>query len=274
MKSAAPETLLRVGGCSIRVPGADPARPALALIGHGSRDPEGNVQFADFARTICRRLGRDAEVGFIDHAEPTLDDALAAAAEGARALTVMPVILFAAGHVKTDVPEAVARLKGSHPRLPVRVAAHVGIHDDLVSILEDRICAQIGEACCEVKDETAILLMGRGSSDPDANGDCVKLARLLWERARFSVVETCFIGITDPRLPAGLARCARLGAKRIVVVPWLLFTGILHKRVATILESFRQANPGIEVVETAEIGPDDRLLNVVVRRIADAEAIA
>jgi sirohydrochlorin cobaltochelatase len=231
------------------------------------------MQFAAFARTICLRLGRNAEVGFIDHASPTLDDALASASESERNLTVMPVILFAAGHVKADVPEAVARLKERHPRLPVRVAAHVGIHDDLVSILEDRICAQIGKACYAVKDETAILLMGRGSSDPEANGDCVKLGRLLWEKTRFSAVETCFIGITDPRLPAGLDRCVRLGAKRIVVVPWLLFTGILHKRVASILDAFRAGHPGIEVVETTEIGPDDRLLNVVARRIADAEVL-
>jgi sirohydrochlorin cobaltochelatase len=243
----------------------------LVLIGHGSRDPEGNEAFQAFARVVGKRWGRPYEVGFIDHAEPTMDQALERAAGREEPLTVMPVILFAAGHVKQDVPRAIGRLRRKFPDVLVRCAPHVGLHERMVDILEDRMASQVGDITEKSRKGTAVLLMGRGSSDPDANGDCLKLGRLLWERVRFPIVEVCFIGITQPSLPEGLDRCVRLGARRILVIPYLLFTGILHKRVAGVLERFRWARPGIEVSETSEIGLDERLIQAVAERIAEAE---
>ena len=141
----------------------------------------------------------------------------------------------------------------------------------MVDVLKDRVVSQVGELVEKNRRETAVLLMGRGSSDPEANGDCVKLGRLLWERTRLSIVEVCFIGITQPSLPEGLDRCVRLGARHIIVIPYLLVPGVLHERVAGFLKRFRAAHPGIEAHETPEIGLDERLVRVVAERIAEAE---
>lgn len=232
-------------------------KPVLVLAGHGSRDPEGNLAFRRFAASFRRRTGRACRVGFLDHARPTLDEAIRRAARSARPVTVAPVILFAAGHVKRDIPEAVRRSGGS-----VRCAEPVGLHPEMLGIL----AARAGAA------PEALLLMGRGSSDPEANGDCLKLGRLLWERLRPSLVEVCFIGITRPSLPEGLERCARLGARRIRVLPYLLCTGVLHKRVARILGAFRDAHPGIALSEAPEIGDEPGLVRAVAERIRKAES--
>ena len=76
-----------------------------------------------------------------------------------------------------------------------------------------------------------VLLVGRGSTDPDANAEVHKAARLLWEGRGYAGVETAFVSLAAPDVPSGLDRCVKLGARRIVVLPYFLFTGILPDRV-------------------------------------------
>ena len=45
--------------------------------------------------------------------------------------------------------------------------------------------------------DTAILLIGRGGSDADANSDFYKITRLLWEKLNVKWVESAFMGVTD-----------------------------------------------------------------------------
>ena len=89
-------------------------------------------------------------------------------------------------------------------------------------------------------------MVGRGSSDPDANSELFKLARLLWESRRYPWAEVCFIGVTAPSLPEGLARCRALGARRVLVVPYFLFTGVLIPRIHRLVDEFVAAHPGLE----------------------------
>jgi sirohydrochlorin cobaltochelatase len=117
---------------------------------------------------------------------------------------------------------------------------------------------------------TAVLLCGRGSSDPDANADLHKVARLLWEGRPWPLVETCYVGITDPRLPAGLERCRRLGARRIVTVPYFLFTGRLVDRIRAQCAAFAAGHPELDVRVAGYLGPDERVARLVLARYAEA----
>ena len=75
-------------------------------------------------------------------------------------------------------------------------------------------------------------MVGRGSTDPDANADVVKTARLLWEGRDYPLAETAFVSLARPDVAEGLERCRLLGARRIVVARYFLFPGVLPDRVA------------------------------------------
>ena len=83
--------------------------------------------------------------------------------------------------------------------------------------------------------DTAILLIGRGGSDADANSDFYKITRLLWEKLNVKWVESAFMGVTTPLVDEGIERCMKLGAKKIVMLPYFLFTGILMERMNKML---------------------------------------
>src|SRR5262249_10195584 len=91
-----------------------------------------------------------------------------------------------------------------------------------------------------------LLAVGRGSSDPDANADVAKLARLLWEGMGFGWAAACYSGVTTPLLPEALGNCRRLGFRRVLVFPFFLFTGVLEKRIRQQTLEFAGQHPGAE----------------------------
>jgi len=220
----------------------------VLLVGHGSREQSGNAEFLAFCEAARPHLGPEAiETCFIELAEPLVPASLdRCVARGARRVIVLPVILLAAGHVKVELPHELDRAKERDPDVEFLYGRPIGLDPLVVAAVGERL-AQLEAETGWPAGETAMLVVGRGSSDPDANGDLFKLARLLWEARRYPWVETCFIGVTAPSLPDGLARCVALGARRILVVPYFLFTGVLISRIHRSIAEFRQVHPSIDV---------------------------
>jgi sirohydrochlorin cobaltochelatase len=113
-------------------------------------------------------------------------------------------------------------------------------------------------------------VVGRGSSDPDANGDVQKLARILGEGMGFGWAAACYIGVTTPLLPEALERCRRMGFGRIVVLPFFLFTGILEKRIRQISYAFGEEQPGVEVLCASYLNVHPLLFDVFRERAEEA----
>ncbi|MBI3637027.1 MAG: sirohydrochlorin chelatase [Candidatus Rokubacteria bacterium] len=219
----------------------------VLLVGHGSREQPGNDEFLRFCEAARPHLGPEAlETCFIELTTPLVPESLDRCVEGgARRIVMLPVILMAAGHVKVELPHELDEAKERHPGVDFRYGRHIGLDPLVIQIVMQRL-AEVEDQTQWAPDETAVLVVGRGSSDPDANSDLFKLARLLWEARRYRWVETCFIGVTGPTLPEGLERCAILGARRILVVPYFLFTGVLIPRIHRIVGEFLDGHPGVQ----------------------------
>ena len=245
--------------------------PALLIAGHGSRDAAAAAEFEALVDLVRRKVPELAVGGgFIELAGPSLSSAAAMlVTRGASDVVVVPLMLLAAGHTKNHIPASIAAARLAHPGVRFRYGRDLGIDRRLLGIVEERIDAALdpGERAT-----TAVLLVGRGSSDPDANGDLCKVARLLHEGRSFPLVEPCFSGITGPRVPEGLARCAALGAERIVVAPYFLFTGVLVRRIARDCAAFERVHPGVEVRVAGHLGPQEAIAGLVVERYREVVA--
>ena len=243
-------------------------RPPLLLAAHGTRDPGGVAAFAAFAERMAKLAaphGTEVAGGFIELSAPPLRAAVAGlAAAGHRRIVTVPLMLAAAGHAKGDVPASLARERSRHPGLAWHYGRPLGPHPVLLELLAARIRAR--------GNTPSILLVGRGSTDPDANGEVVKTTRLLWEGREFPLAETAFVSLARPDVTEGLDRCLALGARRIVVARYFLFPGVLPARVATQAAAWAQAHPGVEVRCTDVIGDCDELASVVWERYSEAVA--
>jgi sirohydrochlorin cobaltochelatase len=247
---------------------------ALLIIGHGTRDEAGAQEFRRFAERVGRRAAERPELsvravagGFIELSPPPVKDAVAGlVAAGTREMVAVPLILLAAGHAKGDIPAALARERDRHPGLRTRYARPLGVHPVILSLLRERL------ADCPQLRPDAVLLVGRGTTDPDANADLYRAARLLWETTRdggIDFVEPAFVSLARPSVREGLERLYRLGARRITVLPYFLFRGVLPDRIVE-QSAEAAADLGIDVAVAGLIGDCDALADLVLERYAEA----
>ena len=246
-------------------------RPSLLIVGHGSRSAAGVAEYWELARAVTEAAPElDVGCGFIELASPDLDTAVDRLVEGgASSVVAVPLVLLGAGHMKDDGPAALHRGRHRHPSVRFAYARHLGLHPDVLTVAEDRIRAAIGDGDPA---RTAVVLVGRGSSDPDANADLYKVARLLWDSRGLALVEPAFVSLAQPSVPAALDRCRLLGATRAVVVPYFLFTGVLVDRIAEQVAAWAAAHPGVDALPGPHLGADPRIARLVVERYREALA--
>jgi sirohydrochlorin cobaltochelatase len=118
-------------------------------------------------------------------------------------------------------------------------------------------------------EETCLVVIGRGASDPDANSNVSKIARMLWEGLGFGWCEVGYSGVTFPLVEPCLRHVAKLGYKRIVVFPYFLFSGILIDRINGFTDQVAAAYPEIAFVKAGYLGDHPRVLETFAERATE-----
>jgi sirohydrochlorin ferrochelatase len=245
---------------------------ATLIVGHGSQDPEGIREFLQLVELFQQHDSTQiVESGFLEFARPTIQEGLDRCVErGASSIVVLPGVLMAAGHAKNDIPSEVQAARRRHPGIVIHQGRHFHLHPKILQLCAMKIEAAEAEAGPLERKDTLLLVVGRGSSDPDANSDVQKLARLLWEGMGFGWAAACYIGITAPRLPEALACCHRMGFARILVFPFFLFTGRLEKRIRRLTAEFAAAHPESEFLVADYLDAHPLLIQVLLERTQEA----
>jgi sirohydrochlorin cobaltochelatase len=245
---------------------------ALLIAGHGSRAPEGIQEFLGLARHF-RALRPDLplEIAFLEFARPTIQEGIdRLVAGGADTVVVLPGVLMAAGHAKNDMASEVRTARERHPQVTIHMGAALDIDPQLLQLCHVRYQeALAGRPAVEPRD-TLLLLVGRGSGDPDANSNVAKVARFLQEGYPTAWSACAFSGIAAPLLQDALPICERMGFRCLVVQPYFLFTGVLLKRIYAAVAERQRARPDLEFVPVPHLQAHPLLLEVFARRYDEA----
>ncbi|MDO8608445.1 MAG: sirohydrochlorin chelatase [Phaeospirillum sp.] len=244
----------------------------VMLCGHGSRDVDAVAEFGALARHLKARLPQyEVESGFLEFATPIIKTGLDALKDkGVGRILAVPGMLFAAGHVKNDLPWEVNSFASENPALEVNYGRELAIDAKLLKAARARIeeAEAMGAPGAERKD-TLLLVVGRGTNDPDANSNIAKVARMLWEGMEFGWAEIGFSGVAYPLVDQALERCVRLGYKRVIVFPYFLFTGILVKRIYDWTDEAAKANPGVEFLKAPYLNDHPLVIDSFVERVEE-----
>jgi sirohydrochlorin cobaltochelatase len=259
-----------------RILAAEYREPPVGIMvcGHGSRDEGAMVEFQLVATGIAARLpDYPIETGYLEFARPIIREGLEAlVARGVRHILAVPGMLFAATHVKNDLPWELNTFMAEHPEIEIRFGRELGIEPKLLEAARARIEEAEAKAATKVsRAETLLVVVGRGTTDSDANSNIAKVARMLWEGMGFGWAETVFSGVAFPRVDDGLERATRLGFKRIIVFPYFLFTGILVNRIYDQTREVAARHPEIEFVEAPYLRDHPLVLDAFVERVREIE---
>ena len=247
----------------------------IMVCGHGSRNQNAAREFAVIAEALkARNPDMPVEYGYLEFCNPVIAEGLdKLRAEGVTRVLAIPGMLFAAGHAKNDIPSVLNTYQAQNPGMVINYGRELGIDLKMIRAAGDRIQEAVESANAEFgfvdKHDTLLMVVGRGSSDPDANSNATKVMRMLWEGLGFGWGETCYSGVTFPLVEPGLTHAAKLGYKRIIVFPYFLFTGVLVKRIYSYTDEVAARFPDIQFVKASYLNDHPLVLDTFQDRVGE-----
>ena len=245
----------------------------IVIAGHGSRDPDGIREFEALMALVRARAPQHVvSHGYLEFASPTIAQALAAnLAAGARQVVMVPGVLLAASHAKNDMPTELLTFARAHPDIDFHFGAPLGLHPLLLQLIQERIIAAEATSARTVRRaDTCLVVVGRGTTDSDANGDVAKFARMIEEGMGFGASTICYSGTAKPLVADGLRAAVRLGYTRLVVLPFFLFDGVLVKRIYAAADAVQEREPELEVLKAGYLGVHPHVANALLDRAREA----
>lgn len=214
--------------------------PTLLAVAHGSRHPAAADTIGSLARQVSRLAPvLDVRVAFVQHAEPSLADGLAAAGTDS---VIVPLLLSTGYHLTADIAVA-ASTAGT------RVAGPLGPDPLLVTALAGRL------ADAGVPAGTAVVLAAAGSADPLAAAATAEQARLLADQLGVPVV-AAFAASGQPTVRTAVSQLRARTGGPVAVAAYLIAPGQFH-------DSLRQS--GADWV-TEPIGDHPALAGLIIDR--------
>ncbi len=245
----------------------------IVVAGHGSRDPDAIKEFEQLIDLIRLRAPRHlVSHGYLEFASPTIDQAITThIAQNAKQVVMVPGILLAATHAKNDLPSELLTFAREHPETDFHFGAPLGLHPLLLQVVQERVIEAEATSKQNIRRaDTCLVVVGRGTTDPDANGEVAKFARMIEEGMGFGASYVCYSGTAKPLITDGLRAAAKLGYARLIVIPFFLFDGILVKRIYEAADALQEREPGIEVLKAGYLGVHPNVADVLIARAQEA----
>ncbi len=245
-----------------------PSNIGILLCGHGSRDPQAVKEFINVVDKIKLRIPNiPVAFGFLEFNRPIISAALDQLRNiGVERVIALPAMLCAAGHTKNDIP-AVLNKYTAENGLSIQYGRELGLNSLMIGAAGARVQEIIDSNPKFPLSETLLVVAGRGSSDPDANSNICKITRMLVEGFGFGWGETVFSGVTFPLVEPGLRHTLKLGFKRVILLPYFLFSGVLVKRVRDHSMRVSEENPDVQFFNASYLSDQDLVIETFMERI-------
>lgn len=244
----------------------------VMICGHGSRSASAVKEFAVLSEKLPAYFPDwPVEYGYLEFATPVIKTGLDKLREqGVNHVLAVPGMLFAAGHAKNDIPSVLNTYAAQHD-IKIQYGRELAIDLKMLKAAGDRVSEALDaadKADGEVaRHDTCLVVIGRGSSDPDANSNVAKVARMLVESLGLGWCEVGFSGVTFPLVEPCLEKVTKLGFKRIVVFPYFLFSGILIDRIYGFTDEVAARHPETAFVKAGYLNDHDQVIETFVERV-------
>jgi sirohydrochlorin cobaltochelatase len=248
----------------------------ILLVGHGTRDEVGTAQFYELATLLANCLAPlPVEHALLEFQKPTISQAWdTLVARGVTHVHVAPLLLFAAGHAKQDIPNMLLDCQSKSPGIPFDQARPISRHPAMIELAHRRLSYTLSKSTASAH-RTAVVMVGRGNHDPCAQADMRVLAEVISRRVNVAHMTTAFYAMAHPRLPGVLDELASSTKfDTIVIQPHLLFEGRLFQAIVRQIEEASLRHPSIQWIHSDYLGPDPLVVAAIAGRIGAVQTMA
>ena len=119
--------------------------------------------------------------------------------------------------------------------------------------------------------KTGVVVLAHGSKVKSGNEGLFRIVEMLRAMGKWDMVEAGFLQLAKPGLTEAVEDIVGKGAKRVVVMPLLLFSGNhVLKDIPEEIEKEQKKYPDVEFCYAKNIGADERIAQITGEKIEDA----
>lgn len=243
-------------------------KAGILLVGHGTRDTDGTRQFFELEKHLSETVApAPVTAGLLEFQSPSIPEAWEELlTKGVKHIHVAPLLLFAAGHAKQDIPDILTECQTHSPHITYDQSRPLSRHAAIIDLAVQRLDAALASNQ-HSPERTAVIMVGRGSHDPCAKADMRVLSEIISRRSFVAEVTTTFYAMTEPRLPNTLEAVAVSGRfDTVVVQPHLLFEGKLNQAILNQTKEAAGRHPSLQWLTSGYLGPDPLLADAIADR--------
>ena len=242
---------------------------AILYVGHGTRSKKGAEEAKQFLQSVMGEVKEPIqEISFLELTEPSIEEGFRSCVEqGATSIAVVPLFLLAAGHMKHDIPDALRSLQKQYPHIAVTITEAFGVQNMILDAMTELIMDIAGL----FSPNDAVLIVGRGSSDDAIHENFSSIVAGLKSRLGIENIGVCYLAAATPTFEEGLERVCQEASGSVVVVPYLLFGGLLLSEVQSAVKKKQQT--GKSIVVTKALSKHAAIKEIVVERASGGGVI-
>ncbi len=247
----------------------------ILIVGHGTRHERGTAEFNALAALLSQQWpGIPVASCFLELQTPEIAAGLSTLLnQGVREVIVAPLLLFAAGHAKHDIPAEVAAVLQNNPHVRSIQAEPLDCHPEVLKLAEFRLKETV-----DLQLEDRIIVVARGTSDPEGVAAIERFAAVRQRQLPQHPISVAYVAAAEPRLRPLLIKLANESASRIILQPHLLFEGEVISTVRQVAAEVSMQFPGLSILTIAHLGAGIltqarqtlRLVNAYAERITAA----
>lgn len=210
---------------------------AILYIAHGTRSKKGLREVESFLQTIMKQVNVPIQKwSYLEICAPTIEQGIEACVhQGAREIDVIPLLLLKGGHFKKDIPTILLSLKKRFSAIKIHLHPPFGVQNYIL----DGIGDLLNEKLSPITEKDQLLVVGRGSSDVNIYADFELITKGLKAKLAVNNVTSCFLAAATPRLEEGYHLLENRTKSRIIIIPYLLFSGLLLDELQQFTEQKR-----------------------------------
>ncbi|WBX74577.1 sirohydrochlorin chelatase [Tenacibaculum pacificus] len=243
-------------------------KKGILLCGHGSRTKTGTDAFKQLVEALqARYTDYEVDYGFLEFNHPVYEASIERMYQkGIREIYALPIILFAGSHAKNDIPYEMNTIQSYYSDLTIKMGKHLGVNSFLLELAQKRILEEENKHPVINRKDVCLMVVGRGTTDTDANSDVHKLACMLGEGMGFGFTTVAYSGTAYPTVTKSLELTSKMEFKRTIAIPFFFFTGILLERIYNQIRTFNETSP-FEHIYTDAFGSDELILKAFDERL-------
>lgn len=246
---------------------------AICLIGHGTRDPEGVQEFLTLSQKLReRKFCQIVESGFLEFAKPDITEALSACQRnGVKNIIILPGILFSGEHTQRDVPHTVDEVFRNHPEINLIIAEPLATQPKVIEACQKLIEEEEKNSPKPFsRSETLLMTIGHGSRDTGFNSEVEKNLSQLGEKMGFGKTLTGFAGTSQHYLEDMQEKFTPQGFRRVILLPFFLFSGVWAKRVHALADTFQSKYPDTELLKASCLSHHALIIDALIQRVRES----